>query len=254
MPDRRLIGAEILKLRRRRGMLAVGAFLTVGAVALYYAILVVLHARPTPPRTARPAASARSTTRWACWRWLAGVTGVIVGATAGGADVEAGVFRDLAATGRSRTALFAARLPGALAVVVPLLAAAVLLRRAARRSRWPAASRCTAKELWQGSIQVLVGRRAARPRSASASPRLSGARGMVMGVVLAFYLGVAPLLAQVEAIGDARNVIPQVATARLGGARRRRARARRRRSASCSPGSSCPRSAPAPGARSTQEI
>ena len=47
------------------------------------------------------------------------VAGVIVGATAGGADIEAGVFRDLAATGRSRTALFAARLPGAWAIVVP---------------------------------------------------------------------------------------------------------------------------------------
>jgi hypothetical protein len=44
------------------------------------------------------------------------------------------------------------------------------------------------------------------------------ARGMVMGVVLAFYLGVAPLLAQVQAIGEWRNLIPQVATARLGGA------------------------------------
>ena len=45
---------------------------------------------------------------------LAAVAGAIVGATAGGADIEAGVFRDLAATGRSRTALFFARVPGAL--------------------------------------------------------------------------------------------------------------------------------------------
>lgn len=52
------------------------------------------------------------------------VAGVLVGATAGGADLEAGVFRDLATTGRSRTALFAARLPGAWAIgVLPVLAA-----------------------------------------------------------------------------------------------------------------------------------
>ena len=33
---------------------------------------------------------------------------------------------------------------------------------------------------------------------------LAGTRGMVMGVVLAFYLGVPPLLAQLDALGDAR--------------------------------------------------
>ena len=41
---------------------------------------------------------------------------------------------------------------------------------------------------------------------------------MVMGIVLAFQLGVSPLLAQVEALGDARYAIPSVAIARLDGA------------------------------------
>ena len=55
----------------------------------------------------------------------AGVAGVIIGATAGGADIEAGVWRDLVATGRGRIALFAARVPGALALVLPILAVAL---------------------------------------------------------------------------------------------------------------------------------
>jgi hypothetical protein len=42
---------------------------------------------------------------------LAGVTAILIGTTAGAADVGSGVFRDLVATGRSRTALFAARIP-----------------------------------------------------------------------------------------------------------------------------------------------
>jgi hypothetical protein len=47
---------------------------------------------------------------------------------------------------------------------------------------------------------------------------LTGSRGTVIGVALAFQLGVSPLLAQVGPLGDARFGIPQVAIARIGGA------------------------------------
>ena len=63
---------------------------------------------------------------------MAAVAGVLVGATAGGADIEAGVFRDLAATGRWWTALFVARVPGAWAIVVLIALAAVVLWRSSR--------------------------------------------------------------------------------------------------------------------------
>ena len=124
------------------------------------------------------------------------VVGVIIGSTAGGADIEAGVFRDLAATGRSRTALFAARVPGAWALVLPMLALAwpspALVRRARRRAR----------------ARPRPARDARRRRRPPCSPparcsaavcvglaALTGSRGMVIGVVLAFQLGVSPLLA-----------------------------------------------------------
>lgn len=47
---------------------------------------------------------------------------------------------------------------------------------------------------------------------------LTGSRGTVIGLALAFQLGVSPLLGQVEALGDGRFAIPQVALARIGGA------------------------------------
>ena len=46
---------------------------------------------------------------------------------------------------------------------------------------------------------------------------LTGSRGTVIGLALAFQLGVSPILAQVEAIGDFRYGIPSVAIARIGG-------------------------------------
>ena len=45
---------------------------------------------------------------------------------------------------------------------------------------------------------------------------LAGSRGPVIGIALAFQLGISPLLGQVEAIGDFRRAIPQVAIARIG--------------------------------------
>ena len=46
---------------------------------------------------------------------------------------------------------------------------------------------------------------------------LTGSRGPVMGLVLAFQLGAAPLLAQLDVLGNARLAIPAVAISRFGG-------------------------------------
>ena len=174
----------------------------------------------------------------------AGVAGVIVGATAGGADIEAGVFRDLAATGRGRIALFAARLPGALAVLLPILLAAVALP-ALLSAVLSGGEPLTAAAVGDGALQVLASGALTAAISVGLAA-LFGARGMVMGVVLAVFLGIDPVLAQIEAIGDARHLIPQVAVAGLGGGdgdmpdrrrgRRDRARLGRGRALASGPG------------------
>ena len=119
----RLIRAEVLKLRRRNGMVAMSAVLTVVAVAVYYAIQAI-----------RGDADGHFNDAIAVLAMAGSVAGAIVGATAGAADIEAGVFRDLVATGRSRLALFFARLPGR---VGDRPAAAGAGRRAGRRASTP---------------------------------------------------------------------------------------------------------------------
>jgi putative exporter of polyketide antibiotics len=145
------------------------------------------------------------------------VAGVLVGATAGGADIEAGVFRDLAATGRSRTALFAARLPGAWAIVVPPAVAAIAvcaLITSVAAGQGPA---LTVDEILRSGTAALVAAMLLTAASVGLAA-LANSRGMVIGVVLAFQLGVSPLLAEIGALGDARHAIPSIATARLDGA------------------------------------
>ncbi|RKQ93450.1 hypothetical protein C8N24_3317 [Solirubrobacter pauli] len=190
----RLIEADVLKLRRRQGMLAVTAGLTVGAVALYFGIGAALD-KTTDFESAVGILTL-----------LAAVAGAVIGATAGGADIESGVFRDLVATGRNRSALFFARVPAAWLVTLAILLVALVV--AAVIATPPLT------EALRGALSVLVSGALTAAVCVGLSA-LTGRSGQVMGFVLAFQLGVAPLLAQLDVLGDGRFAIPAVAISRL---------------------------------------
>ena len=117
----RLVRAEILKLRRRRGLMAWAALLTVGSVLVAYAVLLALHAANAVRHGPAGGAENLKNLSWLL-TMIGGVAAVMVGTTAGSQDRAGGVFRDLVVTGRSRRTLFNVRVPGALAVYLPLLA------------------------------------------------------------------------------------------------------------------------------------
>jgi hypothetical protein len=190
----RLIEADVLKLRRRRGMLIVVAALTLGAVALYYGVGAALD-KTTDFESAVGILTL-----------LAAVAGAVIGATAGGADIESGVFRDLVATGRNRSALFFARVPAAWAITLTILLVALVA--AAIVSTPPVT------DALRGALTVLVSG-ALTAAVCVGLAALTGRSGQVMGFVLAFQLGVAPLLAQLDVLGDGRFAIPAVAISRL---------------------------------------
>jgi hypothetical protein len=118
-----LARAEYLELHHRRGLLAGSLALTVGPVLAALVVLTILHAG-NPARHGPAGGVENLAAMLDVLTVLAGVTAILIGATAGAADVGSGVFRDLVATGRSRTALFAARIPGGLMMMLPLVLAA----------------------------------------------------------------------------------------------------------------------------------
>jgi hypothetical protein len=214
MFDTRLIRAEVLKLRKRPGMLAVSAFATIGSAALALAVPAIQHS--SDPLKHGPAGGVENYTGTInILMLMVIVVGAIVGSTAGSQDLETGVFRDSAATGRSRTALFGARIPGALAVVLPmaLIAAAIAAVEGVVLSGSLAAP--GASLLIGGTAAVL----AAGVVSVAISVALSalvGSRGPVIGIVLAFELAISKLLIGVPALGDVRELIPNAALSRIG--------------------------------------
>ncbi|HEV8099123.1 MAG TPA: hypothetical protein VGP56_08235, partial [Gaiellaceae bacterium] len=123
------------------------------------------------------------------------VAAVLIGVNAGGSDLAAGVFRELVVTGRSRFALFAARIPGGLALLLPLVAVAFAIAATAsvtlaRPGQAPGPRLLLEYAGWVGLVSTLAFLLALGVSS------LLDSRATSIGVLLAWQLAVAPVLLQ----------------------------------------------------------
>jgi hypothetical protein len=203
----KLVRAEFLKLRKRRGLVAAAALATIAPVAIGYTVLSILHA--WNPGKHDPAGGIDNFTgSIELMTQIGVVAAILIGATAGAGDRGAGVFRELVVTGRSRLALFAARVPGGLALLLPLVAvsfaiaavAAVALRgdgqspvagaTIAETAGWVALAMSTAYALALGVSSAF------------------GSRGTAIGILLGWQLAAAPILL---ASGRLDEVLPNAA-------------------------------------------
>ena len=123
IPTFPMIATRFMELRKRRGLMAALVGVTIGIPTVFLAIRLILHA--VAPKTYGPAGGYDIFT--ALVAGVLYVFGFIVaatlGCTAGSVDLTEGMFRHLVVTGRSRLALYLARIPAGLAIIVPLVAA-----------------------------------------------------------------------------------------------------------------------------------
>jgi hypothetical protein len=121
VPPWRVVSAKFLELRRRRGLLVAVFLLTLGVVVVLDAIFLILHA--TLPHSYGPAGGLQRFRGFSmAFIDTFGISAVLIGAAAGSSDISDGVFRHLVVTGRSRLALFIARVPAGLMVILPITA------------------------------------------------------------------------------------------------------------------------------------
>jgi hypothetical protein len=215
MFDLALIKADVLKLRRRRGLLALAFLLTVGAAVLIYTVTALQHG--SNPIKHGPAGGLKN--YHASINFLNAmvlVVATLVGATAGAADIESGVFRDLAATGRSRVALFASRVFAGWVVVLTVVAAAAAVTAVAASmlaGQLPAPS---ATAMLDGTVSLLLAGALGTAVAVGLSA-VVGSRGPVIALLLGFELAVFPLLSGLKMLGGARQLIPTGALERIAG-------------------------------------
>jgi len=211
----RMVSAEFLKVRKRRGLVAWVSLLSVGAIVLTFTILAIAHA--VNPAKYGPAGGVENLSHaLTLLSILGGVAGVLVGASMGAGDLQAGVFRDLVSTGRSRLALFAARIPGGLLLLLPLIALAWALASIAAVvfagnavAPGPGIGLMIEGGLWVVLAATLTYLLALGVAS------LSGSRSITVGVLLAWQLAVSQLLLQIAALGVARRAVLEAALGRL---------------------------------------
>jgi hypothetical protein len=117
-----MIATRFMELRKRRGLMIALIVVNIGIPTIFLTVRLIAHV--VAPKSYGPAGGYDIFTNV-----VAGVMyvfGFIVAATlgcaAGSVDLTEGMFRHLVVTGRSRLALYLARIPAGLAIVVPLVA------------------------------------------------------------------------------------------------------------------------------------
>ena len=209
----RMVSAELLKLRKRRGLVWWSLVLVVGIVSVVYTILEILHLH-NPARYGPPGGVGGLQGSIIGLSLAGSVGAILIGTAAGTADVSSGVFRDLVATGRSRWALFFSRVPGALLLYVPMVTLGYAVIAACSVGLAGHLAKPDAGLILRGygwillvtSFDLIL---------ALGLASLIGSRGTTIGVLLGWQFLAAPLLAQASVLGSWRRVLYSGAFDRL---------------------------------------
>jgi hypothetical protein len=127
IPSWGLIATRHLELRKRRGLMVTAALLVLGPPVLFLGLRLLFHAvdaKSFPGPAGSPAVFQGTVNFEVNFGFIIAAT---IGATLGTSDLSDGMFRHLVITGRSRIALYLARIPVGLSVVLPLMALAFAL-------------------------------------------------------------------------------------------------------------------------------
>jgi hypothetical protein len=126
LPTWDLITTKNLEIRKRRGLMITMVVLIVVPTVLFFGLRLLFHA--IDPHTYAPAGNPSQFSGAANLTAEFGfIAAAALGAAAGTTDLSEGMFRHLVITGRSRLALYLARIPAGLAIVVPLVALAFVM-------------------------------------------------------------------------------------------------------------------------------
>jgi hypothetical protein len=201
---RQMIWADLLRLRKKRGFMALVLVVVLAPVVIATGYNVIEHA--SNPAAHGPAGGLHNFARLLelLGVFMGPVAAVLIGAEAGAGDLAAGVFRDNVLTGRSRMALFLARIPAALIVTLTVSALGLAVGLAvtfgfAGGLPTPSASLILESAAWlalaNGAVCVI----------AVGLASLTGSRPGTITALIGWQLVLSPLLVQSASLGSARD-------------------------------------------------
>ncbi len=122
IPTWGMLGTRLMELRKRRGLMIALIAVNIGIPVVFLAVRLISHA--VAPKSYGPAGGYSIFTSLVTgFMYIFGfIVAAVVGCTAGSVDLTEGMFRHLVITGRSRLALYLARIPAGLAIVISMVA------------------------------------------------------------------------------------------------------------------------------------
>jgi hypothetical protein len=117
-----MITTRFMELRRRRGLMIALIAVNIGIPVIFLGVRLITHA--VDPKSFGPAGGYSVFTSLVTgFMFIFGfIVAAVVGCTAGSTDLTEGMFRHLVITGRSRIAIYLARIPAGLAIVIGIVA------------------------------------------------------------------------------------------------------------------------------------
>ena len=202
-----MVSADFLKLRKRRGTLIWSLILALLPLIVFFVVqgcpALLRAARNTPS----PEASSGSRMGCACWRAVfAPLAAIMIGSDSGVGDLAAGVFRDLVVTGRSRVALFASRVPAALALSWLVATAGYVLMVIGMFIFASGTPTPSASLLLEGFGFTILSTGVVCAIAVGFSA-LTGSRPAALTVMIGWYLVASPILANIGSLGNIRRLI-----------------------------------------------
>ncbi|MGZ4232804.1 MAG: hypothetical protein ACXVVQ_15415 [Solirubrobacteraceae bacterium] len=201
---RQMIAADLLRLAKKRGFIALVLIVVLAPLAIATGYNVIQHA--SDPAAHGPAGGLHYFGRLLSLLgvFMGPVAAILIGAEAGAGDLAAGVFRDNVLTGRSRTALFLARIPAALAVSLSVTALGFVVGLAATFGfagglATPSVSLILESVAWlalANSVVCVI---------AIGLASLTGSRPGTITALIGWQLVLSPLLVQSDNLGSIRN-------------------------------------------------
>jgi ABC-type transport system involved in multi-copper enzyme maturation permease subunit len=201
-----MVSADFLKLRKRRGTLIWSLVLAVLPLIVFFVVRAVQHS--SEPQVHGPAGGIVGFHD--AIRVLAAVfaplAAIMIGADGGAGDVAAGVFRDLVVTGRSRVALFASRVPAALALSL-LVAGAGFVVLVIGTFVFASGTATPSASLFLEGFGFTMLSTGVVCAIAVGFSALTASRPAALTVMIGWYLVAGPILASIGSLGNVRRII-----------------------------------------------
>lgn len=208
----RMIGADFLKLRKKRGTLIWALVLVLAPLLIFFIVKAVQHSSSPSEHSPAGGVGGYKDAMPVLALFFGPLAAIMIGTDGGAGDLAAGVFRDLVVTGRSRLALFGARVPAAVGLCWLVVAAGyalILISTYALASGTATPSAGLALNgllftLFATGIVCVV---------AVGFASLTGSRPAALTVLIGWQLVASRILENIESLGSSRKLILSQAVA-----------------------------------------